>query len=107
LEERPDNRCEHGQVKRRSRSGGLEVVAEGRTYGLPAGAVHTLLALGRSVRLTEGGVETNRALAWPGPDRRWICFKVDGVPYRIPCIRLLWVARGDISSDRLFRAVMP
>ena len=85
----------------RSDDGGVEVLAEDRAYLLPSGSLHDLLFFGNRVRLTEDGLEVDGAVAWPGPDRRWINFAIGGVHYLLQRSRLVWVARGDVPVDRL------
>ena len=91
----------------RSDGGGIDLLAEDATYRLPAEGLRALLFYGNRVRLTEGWVETDRGLAMPGPDRRWIRFVLGGTHYLIHRSRLGWVARGDVPADRLFRLEAP
>lgn len=83
--------------------GGIDVLAEDRTYALPAEALRPLLFFGNRVRLAVNGTETDRAVAWPGSDRRWIYFILNGAAYIIGRSRLVAVARGDIPADMLVR----
>ena len=85
----------------RSEDGGVEVLAEDRTYLLPHGSLRDLLFYGRQVRLIEGGLEADGAVAWPGPDRHWVNFVIGGIHYLVHRSRLVWVARGEIPADRL------
>ena len=91
-------------VVMRSEDGGLDVLEEDRTYRLPPGDLRALLFFGNRVRLNEGGAASETAAAWPGPDRRWICFAIEGTRYLIHRSRLVWVARGDVPADRLVPA---
>lgn len=87
----------------RSDDGGIELLAEDRTYALGIEALRHLLFFGNRVRLTEGGTGSDRAVAWPGADRRWICFVLDGGMYVVSRYRLVAVARGSVPADWLVR----
>lgn len=91
-------------VVMRNADGGLDVLDEARTYRLPPGDLRALLFFGNRVRLNEDGVVSETAAAWPGPDRRWICFAIEGTQYLIHRSRLVWVVRGDVPADRLVPA---
>jgi len=90
-----------------SGDGGIDVLAEDRTYTLAAGSLRPLLFLGNRVRLSEGGAWSDRAAAWPGPDRQWICFALDGARYLTTRPRLVPVVRGEVPVDRLTRLEVP
>jgi hypothetical protein len=116
LYRRRDNRCCRAPdaderpdpvVVLRSDDGGIDVLAEDGTFGVPPGALRTLLFFGNRIRLIDRGAETDRAVAWPGPSRRWICFSLDDILYRISRSRLVAVVCGEIEAERLYRAVMP
>jgi len=108
--ERTDKRSETGAEARigradaappvvimQSEDGGIEVLAEDRTYTLGLDDLRHLLFFGNRVRLEGGG------MAWPGPDRRWCCFVLDGAMYIINRHRLVAVARGSVPADWLDR----
>jgi hypothetical protein len=82
----------------RSEDGGIELLAEDRTYVLGIEAMRHLLFFGNRVRLDGGD-----AVAWPGADRRWICFVLDGGMHVISRYRLVAVARGSVPADWLSR----
>ncbi|MEN6341748.1 MAG: hypothetical protein ABFC89_04225 [Methanospirillum sp.] len=82
----------------RSDDGGIELLAEERTYALGLDGLRHLLFFGNRVRLDGGD-----AVAWPGADRRWICFVLDGAMYIIGRHRLVAVARGSVPADWLDR----
>ncbi len=85
-------------VVMRSEHGGLELLAEDRTYALALEEVRHLLFYGNRVRLAGGD-----AVAWPGADRRWICFVLDGAMHVISRFRLVAVLRGSVPADWLCR----
>lgn len=82
----------------RSDDGGIELLAEDRTYALELASLRHLLFFGNRVRLSGGD-----AVAWPGADRRWICFILDGAACIISRYRLVAVARGSVPADWLVR----
>ncbi|MEN6517907.1 MAG: hypothetical protein ABFC38_06900 [Methanospirillum sp.] len=81
----------------RSDDGGIELLAEDRTYALGIEALRHLLFFGNRVRLS------GDAVAWPGADRRWICFVLEGAMYIVSRYRLVAVARGSVPADWLVR----
>ena len=85
----------------RSDDGGIESLAEDRTYALGIERLRHLLFFGNRVRLA------GEAVAWPGADRRWICFVLDGAAYIISRYRLVAVARGSVPADWLVRLEAP
>ncbi len=82
----------------RADDGGVELLAEDRTYTLGIEALRHLLFFGNRVRLAGGD-----GVAWPGADRRWICFILDGAAYVVGRYRLVAVARGSVPADWLVR----
>ncbi|MEN6341841.1 MAG: hypothetical protein ABFC89_04700 [Methanospirillum sp.] len=84
-----------------SEDGGIEVLAEDRTYLVPPASLRTLLFLGNCVLLIEDGDATGRAYAQPAPNRDWIDFRIDGAAYIIHRSWLVRVARGIVPADRL------
>jgi len=82
----------------RGEDGGIDVLTEDRTYTLAAGSLRSLLFLGNRVRLSGGD-----AAAWPGPDRRWICFALEGARYLTTHPRFVAVVRGEVPVERLAR----
>ena len=85
-----------------SAGGGIEILAEDRTYALGPDEVRHLLFYGNRVRLSGG-----EAVAWPGADRRWICFILDGGAHIIGRSRLVAVLRGSVPADWLARLEAP
>lgn len=81
---------------------GLEILAEDCTYALGPGEARHLLFYGNRVRLSGGD-----AMAWPGADRRWICFILDGGAHGIDWSRLVAVLRGSVPADPLARLETP
>ena len=82
--------------------GGIEILAENCTYALGPGEARHLLFYGNRVRLSGGD-----AMAWPGADRRWICFILDGGAHGIDWSRLVAVLRGSVPADPLARLETP
>lgn len=85
-----------------SAGGGIEILAEDRTYALEPEEVRHLLFFGNRVRLSGGD-----AVAWPGADRHWICFILDGGVHILSRSRLVAVLRGSVPADWLVRLEGP
>ena len=89
-------------VVMQSAGGGIEILAEDRTYALGPEEARHLLFYGNRVRLSGGD-----AVARPGADRRWICFILDGGAHVIGRSRLVAVLRGSVPADCLARLEVP
>jgi hypothetical protein len=81
------------------RDGGVEVLAQERTFTIGAALLRDLLFFNNRVFLTENGEPAK--MAYVVPDRKWINFWIDGIHHVIQRSRFVWVARGDIPVDRL------
>lgn len=83
--------------------GGIEVLAEDRTYLLPKASLRDLLFLGNRVPLLKNGEATERAFASPVPFPHWITVSLDGERHLVHRMCFVRVARGDVPVDRLRR----
>lgn len=94
---RADKRAEAPPVViLRRPDGGIDVLAEERNYVLEPDDLVPLLFWGHRVHLAGG-----RGVAWAGPDRRWICFALEGVAHLVERARLVRVLKGQVAAERL------
>ncbi len=92
----------------RSDDGGIEILAEDRTYTLTKRELRALLFLRHRVVLEEDEDGTERATAAAGPfNRRWIGFSLAGTRYYTSREKIVAVLLGRAPAEELFRAGVP